>query len=396
MSSKVSSEAELSGGMVTLFAAASGLAVANIYYAQPLIALITPELGIPPSIAGLIVAFTQLGYGLGLLFLVPVADVLENRRLIVRLMIGIIVGLIGIALSHASWLFLVSCGLVGICSVAAQVLVPMASHLSTEKNRGRVVGNVMAGLLGGIMLARPFSSFIADILGWRAVFWITAALMVVTALLLQRRLPQRFPCTRHRYSGIIKSLPGIFLTTSLLRRRALYQGMMFAAFNLFWTASPLLLIHEFHFSQSEVALFSLAGAGGALSAPLAGRLADRGLSRIATGSSLFIGLCAFIVAGWSGNYHHLMILILAAIVLDACVQVCQVLSLRSLYMLAPELRGRLNGIFMTCVFICGALGSGFSAALYTHGGWIWVTTVGTLCPLVALLAFFTERKAHAG
>jgi len=396
MSSEVSSEVVLSGGMVALFAAASGLAVANIYYTQPLIALITPELGIPPTIAGLIVAFTQLGYGMGLLFLVPVADVLENRRLIIRLMVGIIVGLIGIALSHAYWLFMVSCVLVGICSVAAQVLVPMASHLSAEKNRGRVVGNVMAGLLAGIMLARPFSSFISDILGWRAVFWITAVLMAITALLLQRHLPQRLPSASHRYSSIIKSLPGIFFSTALLRRRALYQGMMFASFNLFWTASPLLLIHTFHFSQSEVAIFALAGAGGALSAPLAGRLADRGLSRIATGSALFIGLCAFIVAGWSGNYHHLIILIMAAIVLDACVQVCQVLSLRSLYMLAPELRGRLNGIFMTCVFICGALGSAFSVALYTHGGWIWVAMIGTFCPLIAFLAFFTERRAHLG
>lgn len=390
-SSESQSTNSMPSSMVALFAVASGLAVANIYYTQPLISLISPDIGISAGLAGLIVAFVQLGYGLGLLFLVPIADVIENRRLTVYLMAGVVVGLVGIALSSSVFTFLLSCLLVGVCAVAAQVLVPMASHLAPEQSRGRVVGNVMGGLIAGIMLARPFSSLVADYWGWRAVFWVTAAIMLATLLVLSRALPQR-PSRHGRYGEIIASLPKIFAGTPLLRRKALYQGMMFAAFNLFWTGVPLLLGSKFGFSQSGIALFALAGAGGALAAPMAGRLADRGLTMAGTGAGLVVGALALVLAGWAGSGLHLVLLVIAAIILDAAVQTCQVLNLRSIYMLAPHLRGRLNGLFMTAVFICGACGSAFAAALYAYWGWLGVVALATLCPLVAFVAFLFEAR----
>lgn len=375
---------------VGIFAVASGLAVANIYYSQPLIGLIAPALGLLPGLAGLIVALTQLGYGAGLLFLVPLSDVFENRRLVIRALGAVMLGLLAIALSNSAVTLLAASFVVGVFSVATQILVPFASHLAPETSRGKVVGTVMSGLLGGVMLARPFSSYIAATLGWRAVFYVSAAIMLALLLMLRRVLPQRHPSSALTYSQILRSLPVLAARTPLLRRRAFYQGMLFAAFNLFWTGAPLLLAKEFGMGQRGIALFALAGAAGALSAPIAGRLADRGLTRPATGWALVSVVLAFGVAVEARLIHSLSLLILAALILDAAVQVCQVLSLRSIYMLAPELRGRLNGLFVAFAFLGGAAGSGLAAAVYTSRGWTTLAALGALCAGAALAQFGTE------
>jgi predicted MFS family arabinose efflux permease len=382
----------MSRALLGVFAAACGLVVANIYYSQPLIGLIAPAVGLQPGLAGLIVALTQLGYGAGLLFLVPLSDVFENRDLVIRALAAVTLGLLAIALSSSAATLLVASVVVGVFSVATQILVPFASHLTAETSRGKVVGTVMSGLLGGIMLARPFSSYIAATLGWRAVFHISAGMMLALLVVLKRVLPQRHPNSALTYSQILRSLPALIADTPLLRRRALYQGMLFAGFNLFWTGSPLLLTKEFGMGQRGIALFALAGAAGALSAPIAGRLADRGLTRPATGWALVAVVLAFGVAVEARLIHSLALLILAALILDAAVQVCQVLSLRSIYMLAPELRGRLNGMFVAFAFLCGAAGSGLAAAIYTSRGWTTLAALGAVCAGVALAQFGAEYR----
>ncbi|WP_307867066.1 MFS transporter [Variovorax sp. E3] len=183
--------AGLTPALTLVFAVACGLCVANIYYAQPLIGPISDTLQLHAGLAGLIMTLTQLGYGAGLLLLVPLADVVENRRLILGALVGAVIGLVGIALSDSAVTFLAASFVVGACAVAAQVLLPFASHLAPEATRGKVVGNIMAGLLGGIMLARPFASVVASALGWRAVFWVSAVLMAVLIAVLWRALPQR-------------------------------------------------------------------------------------------------------------------------------------------------------------------------------------------------------------
>jgi predicted MFS family arabinose efflux permease len=378
--------------LVGVFAGACGLVVANIYYSQPLIGLIAPAVGLLPGMAGLIVALTQLGYGAGLLFLVPLSDVFENRGLVIRALAAVTLGLLAIALANSAATLLVASVVVGVFSVATQILVPLASHLTPETSRGKVVGTVMSGLLGGIMLARPFSSFITATLGWRAVFYLSAGMMLALLVILQRVLPQRYPNSALTYAQILRSLPGLISGTPLLRRRAFYQGMLFAGFNLFWTGSPLLLAKEFDMGQRGIALFALAGAAGALSAPVAGRLADRGLTRPATGWALAAVVLAFGVAVEARLIHSLSLLILAALILDAAVQVCQVLSLRNIYMLAPELRGRLNGMFVAFAFLCGAAGSGLAAAVYTTRGWTTLAALGAMCACVALAQFGAEYR----
>jgi predicted MFS family arabinose efflux permease len=380
----------LTPGLTILFSAACGFTVANIYYAQPLIGLIAPALGLQPELAGLVMTLTQLGFGLGLLLLVPMADVFENRRLVVLALGGAALGLFGIASAHSVTLFLSASIVVGICAAATHVLVPFASHLAPESSRGRVVGRVMAGLLAGIMLARPFSSFVAALAGWRMVFGISGVVLLGLAGILLRLLPARRPDTGMKYREILGSMTGLVLHTPILRRRALYQGMMFAAFNVFWTGAPLLLMRAFGISLHGVALFAFIGAGGALAAPLAGRLADRGLTTPVTGISLGAACVSFLLAAWAVEIHSVFVLAVAGVLLDAAVQVCHVLGLRSIYMLAPELRSRLNGLYMAWIFGCGAAGSGAAAAVYQVAGWNALTCLGAGFAAAGLLYYFTE------
>ncbi|WP_395316912.1 MFS transporter [Variovorax sp. UC74_104] len=382
----------LSPALTLVFAVACGLCVANIYYAQPLIGPISDTLQLHAGLAGLIMTLTQLGYGAGLLLLVPLADVVENRRLIVGALFGAVIGLVGIALSNSAITFLAASFVVGTCAVAAQVLLPFASHLAPEATRGKVVGNIMAGLLGGIMLARPFASLVASAWGWRAVFWLSAVLMATLIGVLWRVLPQRRPHASVGYARTMASLPGIVWNTPVLRRRGLYQGMMFSGFQAFWTAVPLALAHEFGMGQGGIAAFALAGAAGALMAPIAGRLVDRGLTRPATGIAIAVALFSFVLGAVAMHYHSLAGLVAAGILLDGAVQLCQVLNFRSLFMLAPELRGRLNGLFMTFIFICAAVASGIAAAVYAFHGWSGLCLLGGGYVLVALLYYATEFR----
>ena len=290
--------AEPARGTVLLLAAACGVVVANLYVAQPLVGLIGPELGLDTAAAGLVVTLAQLGYCAGLLLLVPLGDLVENRQLVTLTLLLAVLALTAAALSGSASVFLGASLLIGVGSSAAQMLVPLAAHLAPEAARGRVVGNVMAGLVLGVLLARPLSSLVADTFGWRAVFGASAALTGGLALLLARLLPERRPSPGAGYVALLRLLPPILLKTPVLRRRSAYQAALFCGFSLFWTAVPLHLSGPaFELSQRGIALFALAGAAGALVAPVAGRLADRGWTRAGTGAALLAVLAAFAVAG---------------------------------------------------------------------------------------------------
>ncbi len=290
-----------SGRPVGLLALGCGAIVANLYYAQPLVGSIAPALGLTTGEAGLVVTGTQVGYGAGLIAIASLADLVENRRLVLLCMAATVAGLWAVAASDGPAMFLAASFAVGASSVGTQVLVPLAAHLSPEHARGRIVGNVMGGLLAGIMLARPVSSLIASWGGWRSVFVVAGAGMTVLALVLRLRLPARSPQADLHYGQILASMARLIMTERVLQKRALYQALMFAAFNLFWTSVPLLLAHRFGLGQRGIGLFALAGAGGALAAPVAGRLADRGLTRAVSAAAMAALGCAFLLAAWGAG-----------------------------------------------------------------------------------------------
>lgn len=378
--------------LTSVFAFACGAIVANLYYSQALIGLIAPAIGLAPRLSGLVVTLTQLGYGGGLLLVVSLADLVENRRLALVMLGGVVISLVGVATSHSAAVFLVFSFLTGFCCVGAQILIPFAAHLATDENRGQVVGNIMGGLVAGIMLARPAASFLAAGFGWRAIFWVSAVGMVAMGVLLARMLPERRPRTTMHYGQILQSTIGL-LAHPVIRRRAAYQATMFAAFNLFWTATPLFLAQQFGFGQRGIALFALAGAGGALAAPISGRTADRGYIRAGTAGALGAAIVAFLVAGWSGAAGYLVVLAAAAILLDGATQFNQVTTQRVIYSISPEARGRITSIFMTCVFLGGATGSSLAPAALIHNGWRGMSLIGAAMLSGAFLLFLTERRS---
>ncbi|NMW17237.1 MFS transporter [Bacillus paranthracis] len=385
---------DISSGLIILLATACGIIVANLYYAQPLIGLISNEIGLSNSSAGLIVTLTQIGYVVGLLFLVPLGDIVENKKLILILLFLSAFALISMVFVKSATLLLIASFFIGLGSVAAQVLVPLVSYLSSENARGRVVGNLMSGLLLGIMLARPISSLVADMWGWNAIFALSATVIIVLAFVLSKVLPTRKPKAKTNYIALLNSMWQLLRTTPILRRRAIYHACVFGAFSLFWTTVPLLLSSPaFHFSQTAIALYALVGITGAIAAPIGGRLADLGWTRPATGIALTVVIISLILPLFiqSSSPFGIAVLVIAAILLDMGVSANLVLSQRLIFSLSPEIRSRLNGLFMAIFFLGGAVGSFIGGWAYALGGWNLTLWIGIAFPTIALLYFAREK-----
>lgn len=387
-------ERRISNWMVLLLATACGLIAANLYYAQTLVGPIRDAIGLSSTAAGLIVTVTQIGYVIGLLFIVPISDIVENRRLSVAMLLIAALALLTAALAATAPLFLLAALLIGIGSVVAQILVPLAASLAAEEQRGLVVGNVMSGLLLGIMLARPAASFVASLWGWRAIFVLSALVIALLSVLLAYVLPARKPPKTVRYGKLIVSLGALWRQTPVLRRRAFYQASLFGAFSLFWTVVPLHLADRFGMSQQGIAWFALVGVGGAIAAPIAGRLADRGWSRAITGSAMVVAVLSFLAIHLFDRHSApaLVLLFVSAFTLDMAVSGNLVVGQRAIYALGNEARGRLNGLFMAVFFTGGAIGSSVGGWAYEQGDWALASLIGTALPLLALGYFLTERR----
>lgn len=393
----INTEARISSGMTLLLAAAAGTIVANLYYAQPLVGPIGAALGMPPGAAGLIVTLTQIGYCLGLLFIVPLGDLFENRRLIVSGLVATGAALALAANADTAWQFLLAALAIGLGTVVAQVLVPFAAHLAPEATRGQTVGKVVSGLLLGIMVARPVASVLAGFGGWQAVFGIAAALVLLLAVVLHFKLPQRRPAATQRYGALIASLWPVLANTPVLRRRALYHAGLFGAFSLFWTVAPQALSGpDFGLSQNGIALFALVGMAGAVASPIAGRLADAGHTLGATAIALAVGALSFMLPLFAPHSKPLALglLAVAAIVLDAAVAANLVLGQRALFALGAEIRSRLNGLYFALFFAGGALGSALGGWVYAQYGWHAALVTGMLLPALALPAWLWEAAEH--
>ncbi|WP_255758037.1 MFS transporter [Massilia sp. erpn] len=384
---------DISRGMIWLLATACGLIVASLYYAQTLVGPISAATGLSPQAAGLIVTLTQAGYALGLLFIVPLGDLVENRRLVFIALLAASAALALAAASHSGALFLAASLGIGLGSVAAQVLVPFAAHLSHEATRGATVGKVVSGLLLGIMLARPAASLIADYGSWRLVFGIAAVLVAGLAFVLRATLPQRVPSAALPYGRLIGSLWQLLRDTPVLRRRAAYHAGLFGAFSLFWTVAPLMLADApFHLSQSGIALFAIVGMAGAIASPIAGRLADAGHTLPATAAALLLGVASFALPllAPTSRTASLALLVAASIALDMAVAANLVLGQRAIFNLGTEVRSRLNGIYFALFFSGGAFGSAAGGWMLATHGWRAALLTGMALPALALLYWISE------
>ncbi|GGD20467.1 MFS transporter [Aureimonas glaciei] len=383
--------AGLGAGLTVLFAFACGALAANLYYAQPLVGLIGDSVGLDSSAESWIVTASQIGYGAGLIALVPLGDIFVSRKVILATMAANVASLLGLALAPGLFALFALTLVVGVTSAAAQLLVPLAASMAPPERRGSVVGNVMSGLLGGILLARPLSSFLAEYIGWRGVFGASAA--VIAALLVAAffLLPSRQPTATKTYGALIGSLGRLFVDQPLLRRRALYHAAMFASFSLFWTGAPLILLAEpYGFSPSGVALFALSGVLGVFAAPIAGRLADRGHSRTGTIGAMLAAVVGFGLALFGET--SLAALVVAGILVDLGVQANLVIGQREIFALDESIRSRLNAVYMATFFAGGAIGSALTSPVLHAFGWKGVCILGLGFPAVALGYFLLGER----
>lgn len=338
---------------------------------------------------------TQIGYGLGLFLLVSLADLVEHRRLILIQLLCTAASLLAVSLARTAPVYFIFAVLVGLFTTGAQVLLPFIAQLVPEARRGRVVGTVMAGLLTGLMLARPAALFISAAWGWRAVFTIAAGVMVALAGLLAGIMPRHRPPGGLHYGQILLTSLGVLRDMPKVRRRAIYQTLMFGGFSLFWTAAPLALADRFGLREHGIAVFALAGAGGALIAPVAGHLADAGWTRVCTAGAMVALGVSFLVSAWLVAAGLLVAFVAVAILVDAAVQMNQVVSQRVIYTTPAAIRGRVNAIYMTVTFTGGAAGSMLGALTYHRGGWSTTAFTGAAMGLAALLIQATESRQPA-
>ncbi|MCA8109205.1 MFS transporter [Burkholderia sp. BCCIQ04A] len=378
----------LSTGMTLFFAATVGVIVMDLFAAQPLTGPISADLHLPPGLAGLVAMLPQLGYAAGLALLVPLVDLLENRRLIVATL-GVCAAALALpAFTRSGTVFLLATLAAGAASSVIQMLVPMAASMAPEAQRGRAVGNVMSGLMLGILLSRPLASLIAGSAGWRAFYLLAALANAAIAVVLALRLPARTPSITASYRALLASMGRLLADEPVLRRHALSAALAMAAFSAFWTAVGLRLAQPpFALDLHGIALFAFAGASGAIVTPLAGRAGDRGhgaaAQRLAHGTMLAaLTVLGIAGAGWFGFDMHahrglaLALLAVGAALLDAGVIVDQTIGRRAINLLNPAARGRVNGLFVGLFFIGGALGAALAGSAWAWGGWSAVCGVG--------------------
>jgi predicted MFS family arabinose efflux permease len=376
-----------------VLAFACGLTVANLYYAQPLLALISGSFHVGEGTATVVVTLTQVGYALGLVFLLPVGDLLENRVLVVRTLVATAIALVAAGAAPDFGVFLAVSVVVGLTSVVAQILIPLAAHLAPEGQQGRYVGRVMSGLLLGILLARTVASLVAQAAGWRAIFFISAGFMVLLGVVLYRVLPTRTPDHKQGYRALLGTVGELIRHEPVLRRLALCQASMFGAFSAFWTAISYELIDQHGFTQDEIGFFALVGAAGAAAAPLGGWLADRGHGRRARAGTFVLAAGSMALAGFGA--HSVVLLAVAGVLLDLGVQCHQVMSQQVIYVLRPEARARINTVYMGTVFIGGAISSAAAGVLHDAYGWTGVMVYAAVLPLLGLTLWATGRTTPA-
>ncbi|MFF9508318.1 MFS transporter [Streptomyces sp. NPDC014724] len=381
----------LAGRTTLLFAVASGAAVANVYFAQPLLVTLSRDVGISAATVGIVVTLTQIGYGLGLFLLVPLGDLVDRRSLVVTQLALLAAALIATGTAATAPILLAALAAVGLLAVVTQTLVVFAASLSAPERRGRAVGLVTSGIVIGILLARTVSGALADFAGWRSVYLTSAALTLVLALALYRVLPRRPAApSAMRYTRLLRSTLMLFAEERVLRVRALLALLVFAAFSTLWSCVALpLSAPPLSLSHTAIGAFGLAGAAGALAAAPAGRLHDRGLAGRTTGIAL--GLLTVSWLPLTLTQQSLWALAIGAVLLDLAVQAVHVTNQSLIYAIRPDAGSRLIGGYMIFYSVGSATGALASTTVYARAGWGAVCILGAAFSALALVVWAATR-----
>lgn len=379
--------------MTLLFAVVCGMSVANIYFAQPLLDHLSREFGIDYSTIGILITITQIFYAVGLLLLVPLGDLLNQRRLIIGQMLLSVVALIIVGTASSSTILFVGMASVGLLAVVTQTLVAFAATMAAPAERGRVVGMVTSGIVIGILLARSISGILTDLAGWRSVYLFSAALMLCMVCTLFRVLPNvEREVKTLSYAQLLSSVFMLFVQERVLRIRAILALLIFTAFSILWTSVVLpLSAPPLSLSHTAIGAFGLAGIVGALAAARAGKLADQGHGQRTTG----IALLLLLISWWfiSFTEQSLLALVIGIVLLDLAVQAVHVTNQSIILTLRMEARSRLTAGYMVFYSIGSATGSIASTQIYSHYGWNGVCWLGASVSAVAFLFWAVTLRA---
>ena len=378
----------LSSALTVLFAVTCALAVANVYFAQPLLDSMAQSLGVAPAMIGIVVTATQAGYAAGLLLIVPLGDRVNRKRLILGQILLSALALAGVGASP-TWLALLGTLIVvGLMAVVVQVVVAYAASLATPSQRGRAVGTVTSGIVLGILLARFASGLIADLAGWRAVYFLSSGLMLILGAVLWRTIPKAAsPPSRDSYAALIRSLFKLLVSEPVLQVRGLLALLIFAAFSVLWTAMVLpLSAPPLSLSHTAIGLFGLAGVAGALAARRAGRWADQGLGQRVTGLALCVLTLSWVPIGFAQT--SLIALVCGVILLDFAVQAVHVTSQSLIFAARPDAQSRLVGAYMCFYSVGSAVGAVAATQVYARWGWVAVCLLGASTSAAALVLWY--------
>jgi predicted MFS family arabinose efflux permease len=387
-STPLASPPALPASLVLLLATGAGLAVASIYYSQPLLGLLGASLHASTASLGWVPTLTQLGYALGILLLAPLGDRHDRRQLIALKAAALALALLACGLAPGVTVLMAASLVVGVAATMAQDLVPTAAALAPESSRGRTVGTVMTGLLLGILLSRVASGWVAQQFGWRAVYGVAAGAVALVGAVCWWRLPRIAPTSTLAYGALLASLAALWRRHPALRRAAWTQGLLSVAFSAFWSTLAVMLFQRYQMGSAAAGTFGLAGAAGALAAPLAGRLADRRGPAWVTRAACVLTACSFAAMAlelWLPDAARLPLLVLCTIGFDFGVQASLVAHQTQIYSLEPAARSRLNAVLLSAMFIGMAAGSALGSQALAQRGWLAVVGLSTAAASAAWL-----------
>jgi predicted MFS family arabinose efflux permease len=374
--------------LVMLLAAAAGFGVAPLYYCQPMLGILESDMGATASAVGMVPTLTQLGYALGILLLAPLGDRLDRRRVILAKATALVVALLLAALAPSIGLLLAASFAIGLSATMAQDVVPAAAVLAPDTHRGKIVGTVMTGLLFGILLSRVVSGLVAAHAGWRLVFVAAAASVAAIGVAAWRGLPAFTPTTHLSYRALIVSLGHLWRHQRALRRAAIAQGLLSMGFSAFWSTLAVLLHGApFHLGSAVAGSFGVAGAAGALAAPIAGRLADRHGPELVTRLGIGIATCSFAAMALGAvmtPHAQLVLLALATVGFDLGVQTTLIAHQTIVYSIDPASRSRLNAVLFVGMFVGMAAGAAIGSLMLAQWGWMGVIAMAVTTSLAAL------------
>ena len=377
-------EQHLSSVLVAVMAVSIGVIVANLYYLQPLLHQVRGDFAVSTASTSLLITLIQVGYVVGLFFLLPLGDLFVRRRLIVAVFVVAALSIFVASLIHSFALFAVITLVIGLSSVAGQIIIPLGADLAPDAERGRVLGRLMTGLLGGVLLSRTLSGAVSEAIGWRGVYRVSAVLLVAMAVVLHFALPEERPRDRFEYRHLITGGLRMMRESRELRRRGWFGATAFGAFSVLWSTLAFHLSSApFHYSSGVIGLFGLFGLAGITAANVTGRLADQGRTQLATTSAAVLIALAYLVL-YLGR-HDVIAVVVGVVVLDAGSQGIHVSNQSIIYAIAPAQRSTINSIYMVCFFTGASIGSLLAGYAYAHDGWRGTCVVGGLFGLATII-----------